>query len=297
VVDIDDGTWYTSQWHRTTIFPFSTIGINYGYAWWLASRLSLFLTWTIIPKVRYFFHSDFSFKSYWQNSRYVQHWDNIRWDVWTFWSRMDTTEKAFIVSLSLRSMTLEIERAFWLKWLTAFARQRWAASFYTSSRLSKKLLSSQHAPMLMVFKTHVAYFAISFVLMIMWVMRRQEWMITVATSLFLEPFVTILFQLGLYRYSMDVAHLWSAEGKSPVWIVRCFLFLCSLSPVVAIADGYRKEKPWMVWSGGVVFGFYLLVVWLDFYKGYLEVWCNKMWPPATDDDDELGYLSHFLSKT
>jgi hypothetical protein len=206
VADINDGTWYTPQWHRTTIFPFSAIDINYGYAWWLASRLPMFSTWTLISITRSYLHPNFSFTSYWQNWHYWQHWDDIQWDLWNLWTRFDTTDKAAFVSLMLRGMTLDAGRAFWLKWLTVFARQRWAASFYTSSGLSKKLLSSQHPPVLMIFKTHVVFFAVSFLLIVTWIMRRQEGMITVVTLFFFEPFVRIMFQLGVYRYSVELAH-------------------------------------------------------------------------------------------
>jgi hypothetical protein len=121
-------------------------------------------------------------------------------------------------------------------------------------------------------------------------------MITAATSLFFESFVRILFQLGVYRYSLGVAYFWSAAGKSPLRIVRWVSFIVASFPtIIIITDGYRKGKSWMVWSGGVLFAFYLFLVWLDVYTGYLEVWCDRWWPPKTDDEESL-YLSQFLSR-
>jgi len=130
----------------------------------------------------------------------------------------------------LRGMTLDAGRAFWLKWLTVFARQRWAASFYTSSGLSKKLLSSQHPPVLMIFKTHVVFFAVSFLLIVTWIMRRQEGMITVVTLFFFEPFVRIMFQLGVYRYSVELAHF--LGGCYWVHFLSLFILLLLLWMVI-----------------------------------------------------------------
>jgi hypothetical protein len=249
VADINDGTWYTPQWYRTTIFPFSTIGINYGYAWWPASRLSMFFTWTLISIISYTSTQTFPSNRTGKTGITGNIGMTSNGTSGTYGpdsTPLNTTDKAAFGSLMLRSMTLDAERAFWLTWLTVFARQGRAASFYTSSGLSKKMLSSQHPPMLMIFKTHVVFFAVRFLLIVTWIMREQNWMITVATLFFFGPLVRITFQLGVYRYSMEVAHFWSAEDKSPLWIVRLGSLFVALYSIIAIIYGYRREKFWMV---------------------------------------------------
>jgi hypothetical protein len=47
------------------------------------------------------------------------------------------------------------------------------------------------------------------------------------------------------------------------------LLMLVVFPIIVSIDGYKKEKSWMVWSGGVLFAFYLFIVRLDLYKGYL----------------------------
>ena len=64
-------------------------------------------------------------------------------------------------------------------------------------------------------------------------------MIAIATSLFFEPFVRILFQLGVYQYSLDFFGVLKA-------IVRFGLLdgllMLVVFPITVSIDGYKKEK-------------------------------------------------------
>ena len=88
-----------------------------------------------------------------------------------------------------RVAVLGIETAFWNKWLTRFARQRWAASFFDSSNLAQRLLRSQRPSIFMTLPTHIPFFAVSVVLIIAGSVSRQNWMATFGACLFMEPFV------------------------------------------------------------------------------------------------------------
>lgn len=210
---------------------------------------------------------------------------------WEFWEQSDFTDKVTIVICVLRIFALDTEMAFWLKWLTVFAQQRWAASFYNSSLLSERLLSSQHPPLLMTFQTHSAFFATSAVLMLAWIISREDWMIVVATSFIFEPFVRVPFQLAVYRYSLKITQFLS-ERKNAHWALRMLAFLLFAElPVFGVIDGVRNHKPWMVWSGGILFIFYPFILWFDLYRGYFRLCCDRL--PREADEEELMYLGQF----
>jgi hypothetical protein len=211
--------------------------------------------------------------------------------IWDVWARADFTQKLSAVIMFLRLLALDIEMAFWLKWLTVFAQRRWAASFCNSAPLSKRLLSSQYPPILITFRTHIAFFAIGTVLLLAWIINRQDWMIVVATSFIFEPFVRVPFQLAVYRYSLKIAQLFS-DGRNAHWALRMLAFLLFAElPVFGIIDGIRKHKPWMVWSGAILFALYPFILWFDLYRGYFKLCCNR-WP-REPDEEELTYLRQF----
>jgi hypothetical protein len=275
MADINDGTWRKPEWRRTAIFPFSTIDVSYTTAWWIAAILSISATWGTVLMIR--------------ASLIGKIWLGVFF--WGFWEQADFTDKVTIVIMVLRKFALDIEMAFWLKWLTSFAQQRWAASFYNSSLLSKRLLASQHPPILMTFQTHSAFFAASAVLILTWIVSREDWMIVVATSFIFEPFVRVMFQLAVYKYSLKIAQFFS-ERKNSRWGLRILAFLLVAElPVVGVIDGVRNHKPWIIWSGGILLIFYPFMLWLDLYRGYFKLCYDRLL--CETDEEELMYLRQF----
>ena len=97
-----------------------------------------------------------------------------------------------------------MEPTFWIRWLTQFAQQRWAASFYNHSDLARRLFRAKHPSVLMTLPTHIA---ISVFLAMAWSVTIQEWMAITSAYLMIEPFVRLLCQLLLRGYNLPISNV------------------------------------------------------------------------------------------
>jgi hypothetical protein len=178
--------------------------------------------------------------------------------------------------LLFRVASLFIERGFWTRWLTEFAQQRWAASFYLSE-LAKKLLRSHHPPILTTLPTHIPSFVVSMVLFLCWPFAQEAWMLCYGGCLIVEPFMRILFEQLLWSYGMSIwAFVLSYEGGK--WAIRILAAFYSFGVSLwLIRVGAGDDKYWMIWLGGGILIAYGVGLWIDLRYAYTHRFIRWLW--------------------
>jgi hypothetical protein len=192
------------------------------------------------------------------------------------WDALGIDLKMSFVLFWSRLAVLGIETALWNKWLTRFAQQRWAASFFDSNNLAQRLLRSQRPSIFMTLPTHIPLFTVSVVLIIAGSVSRQNWMTTFGACLVVEPFVRFLFQLMVGRYSVAISNFMSTGAE--VWLFRFKAFvLFSAAPIGIIIAGVTRNEPGFIWLGGLAFAFYPIILWLDLCKDFFRSPSVELW--------------------
>jgi hypothetical protein len=198
-----------------------------------------------------------------------------RWDYWkyglgvliysTFWA--------------LRCASLLLEMAFWTRWLTEFAEQRWAASFYDSS-LSKRLLDMQNPPLLITLPTHIPFFVLGMILLGFWIKFRAAWLLWSAGTFIVEPFLRLIIQAIIQGCGMAVYNFVLHKVLRPNklrWIIHAgVLFVFVMTSVRITSYGEQYQTLWVDWLGRGVLYAYPGWLGLDWYRGFSRSWALSM---------------------
>ncbi|KAL5328127.1 hypothetical protein ACEPPN_005835 [Leptodophora sp. 'Broadleaf-Isolate-01'] len=279
LISLDIKSWHKPTWLRNEVFPFSILNFNYITTWMISAVIALILTWAPgyfvqMGGIRETF-SKFYRWNYWEYSLGVFIYSN-------FWV--------------LRCASLLLEIAFWTRWLTEFAEQRWAASFYDSS-LSKRLLDMQNPPLLITLPTHTPFFVLGIILLGFWIKFRTAWLLWSAGTFIVEPFLRLIIQATVQGYGMGVYNFVLHKVLRPNklrWIIHAgVLFVFIITSVRITSYGEQFQTLWVDWLGRGVLYAYPGWLGLDWYGGFSRSWALSV---IGDDDVHPFWTKPALAK-
>lgn len=206
----------------------------------------------------------------------------------TFWKNLEPSDWLSMVFMWLRMVSLFIEQGFWTRWLTEFAQQRWAASFYLSEQ-AKEILGSHHPPSLTTLPTHIPSFVLGAVLLCCWPFVQQPWMVTFGGCLIVEPIVRMVCQMLFRRRSMAI-WTFSRSEEGETWMIRVgSAFLFFLFGAFCIRYGTYYYMYWMIWLGGGFWFAYLVWLWIDSSNGYTRRFVRWSQSKRVENDREVEF--------
>jgi hypothetical protein len=201
-----------------------------------------------------------------------------------YWKKFELDDGFWVFFSVLSVSSTFIEQAFWTRWLTEFAQQRWAASFYDSD-LTRRLLSSHLPPTLTTLPTHIPSFLVGLVLLLSWAFSRQEWMLWCGGGTILEPFVRLACYQIARGYSVAVLAFWNSVEKFRLLISILIFIVFFDGALLLIRYGAQLHKSWVIWIGRCLLVASFVWPWIDWHNGYSRC-LAALFDDDDDDDDE-----------
>jgi len=131
--------------------------------------------------------------------------------------------------------------------LSEFVRTRWAASFSDSTD-AQALLQKVHPPIFFETKTHLPFTILGAILLIIWVLHRQRWLLWCGGALLLEVILRTAVNIVNLRYykSIDASLERFSESTNPNLSVYLAIVTVASSLVIT---WFLARRPWMLWLG------------------------------------------------
>jgi hypothetical protein len=175
---------------------------------------------------------------------------------WDFMKLFAVSDYFYWSVLTLRGFGLFLEFSFWTHWLTEFAQQRWAATFYDEGELAKQLLSMKHPSVFITLPTHIPTFVMGVFclpLHLFWNGSQNNWLLRISGAMIIEPFVRLSLQYMIQRYGVAVFDFFRFKVFRPNPIRRMILSGILLATILtglrAISYGEQFDHIWLVWLG------------------------------------------------